>query len=53
MSNVKRASRQAAIVAAFLNGDAISNIELEFDLPRADIEPVLRKAWLAERKGRR
>lgn len=42
-----------AIVAAFLNGDPISSIELEFDLPRVDIEPVLRKALMAERKQRR
>lgn len=42
--------QQDAVVAAFLKGDSISDIELEFDLPRIDIEPVLRKAWLAERK---
>lgn len=45
--------RDDAIVEMFLKGDAISMIELEFDLPRVDIEPVLRKAWLAERKRRR
>lgn len=45
--------QQDAIVTAFLNGSSISDIELEFDLPRIDIEPALRKAWLAERRGRR
>lgn len=41
-----------SIVEAFLGGDSISDIELKFDLPRIDIEPALRKAWLAERKRR-